>query len=113
MSALAATITTVIHQHKKSKINLLLLISVISTYLTIECTDGIETTPNKVYGVSTDDIETTPNEVYGVNTDGIETIPNEVYGVGTDGIETTPSEVYGVRDLPVQDHIYEDVKIQI
>ena len=53
------------------------------------------------------------NEIYGVSTDDIETIPNEVYGVGTDGIETTPSEVYGVRDLPVQDHIYEDVKIQI
>ena len=57
--------------------------------------DGIETTPNEVYGVGTDSIETTPNEVYEVGrADGIETIPNEVYGISTDGIVTTPNVVY-------------------
>ena len=45
----------------------------------------------------------------GVSTDGIETTPNEIYGVSTYGIEITPNVVYGVRDLPVQDHSYEDV----
>ena len=48
-------------------------------------------------------------EVYGISTDGIEIIPNAVYGVGTDGIDTTPNEVYGVRDLPLEDHVYEDM----
>ena len=56
---------------------------------------------------STDGIKTTPNEVYGVSTDGIETT---VYGVSTDGIETTPNEVYGVNTHPLQGHVYEVVK---
>ena len=43
------------------------------------------------------------------STDGIETTPNEVYGVSTDGIETTPNEVYGVSTHPLQGHVYEDV----
>ena len=66
---------------------------------------------SKILGrVSTDGIETTPNEVYGVSTDGIETTPNEVYGVSTVGIETTPNEVYGISTHPLQGHVYEDVK---
>ena len=38
----------------------------------------------------------------------IEMNTNEVYGLSTLGasIETTPNEVYGVRDLPLQNHIY-------
>ena len=44
------------------------------------------------------------------STDGIETTPNEVYGVSTDGIETTPNEVYGISTHPLQGHVYEDVK---
>lgn len=66
------------------------------TYGVNTCTDGIETTPNEVYGVSTDSIKTTPNEVYGVGIDGIKTTPNEVYGVITDAIEILPNEVYGI-----------------
>ena len=37
-----------------------------------------------------------PNEVYEINT-VIETTPNKVYGVSTDDIKTTPNEVYGLR----------------
>ena len=44
------------------------------------------------------------------STDGIETTPNEVYGVSTDDIETTPNEVYGISTHPLQGHVYEDVK---
>ena len=57
--------------------------------------EGIQTTPNEVYGVSTDGIETTPNEVYEVSTDGIETTPNEVYGVSSGG-KTTSVGIYEV-----------------
>ena len=44
----------------------------------------------------------------------IEMNTNEVYGLSTLGasIETTLNEVYGVRDLPLQNHIYEDVKLK-
>ena len=44
----------------------------------------------------------------------IEMNTNEVYGLSTlwASIETTPNEVYGVRDLPLQNHIYEDVKLK-
>ena len=43
----------------------------------------------------------------------IEMNTNEVYGVSTlwASIETTPNEVYGVRDLQLQSHIYENVKL--
>ena len=44
------------------------------------------------------------------STDGIETTPNEVYGVSTDDIETTPNEVYGISTHPLQGHVYEVVK---
>ena len=39
---------------------------------------------------------------------------NDVYGLRTlwASIETTPNEVYGVRDLPLQNHIYEDVNLE-
>ena len=50
------------------------------------------------------------NGKYSPECDGIETTPNEVYGIGTDGIETTPNEVYGVSTHPLQGHVYEDVK---
>ena len=41
-------------------------------------------------------------------------IANEVYRLSTLGasIETTLNKVYGVRDLPLQNHIYEDVKLK-
>ena len=44
----------------------------------------------------------------------IEMNTNEIYGLSTlwASIKTTPNEVYGVRDLPLQNHIDEDVKLK-
>ena len=44
--------------------------------------------------------------------DGIETTPNEVYGVCTDGTETTPNEVYGECTDLFKGHTYEAVKLK-